>query len=345
MANVIRVTGAWIQLLCDWLDAEDLPAPELRAALARWAAEDNVPVPVWRDLLERGVALRPGRAAPGLAIGALVQPRHVGVLGYVALASANLGEAMQAYLRYERLFYGAELAELLVEGDDVEIRWQREGGAGLGPLGDAVAIAALVTFLRRQVDAAPSPTLVGFPGPWPSLAERAAYEEFFGCPVVFDCGYTRLRFPVRYLGLANPHRDPGLRALMDRQAEALLAALPDSGPFDRALQQLLPRLLHDGQATLPRAARELHLSPRSLQRRLDERGLTWQQLLNNTREQLARQYLADRSLSIGDIALLLGFSEQSAFTRAFSRWTGETPARWRRAQQAAAAQAAGEEEK
>lgn len=330
MANVIRVTGAWTGLLADWLDQEGLPAPELRAALARWGAEDNVPLDVWRDLLERGVALRPQAVAPGLAIGAMVQPRHVGVLAYVALASATLAEALQAYLRYERLFYGADLAEVAVLGTDAEIRWARGGGVGLGQLGDAVGIAALVTLLRRQMEDAPAPARIGFTGTMPPTAERAAYEQFFGCPVLFGQDFVSVRFPVQLLTLPNPHRDPGLRELLDRQAEALLAALPEASPFDRALQQLLPRLLTEGSATLPRAARELHLSPRSLQRRLDARGLTWQQLLNRTREQLARQYLMDRSLSIGDIALLLGFSEQSAFTRAFQRWTGETPARWRR---------------
>ena len=74
----------------------------------------------------------------------------------------------------------------------------------------------------------------------------------------------------------------------------------------------------------------MHVSVRTLQRRLDARELTWQQLLDRTREQLAHQYLADRSLTLGDIALLLGFSEQSAFNRAFRRWTGQTPARIRR---------------
>jgi AraC-like DNA-binding protein len=334
MANVIRVTGAWTGLLGDWLEAEGLPAPELRTALARWGAEDNVPLEVWRDLLEKAVALRPQQLAPGLAIGALVQPRHVGVLAYVALASATLAEAMQAYLRYERLFYGADLAEVLVLGEEAEIRWERGGGARLGQLGDAVAIAALVTMLRRQMEDAPAPARIAFTGATPPPAERAAYEAFFGCPVLFEQAFVSVRFPVFVLTLPNPHRDPGLRALLDRQAEALLAALPEASPFDRALQQLMPRLLTEGCATLPRAARELHLSPRSLQRRLDARGLTWHQLLNDTREQLARQYLADRSLSIGDIALLVGFSEQSAFTRAFQRWTGETPARWRRAHSA-----------
>ena len=87
MASVIRVTGAWTQLLADWLDHENLPAPDIRAALARWAPDDIVPIPVWRALLERATALRPLLPAPGLAIGAQVHQRHVGVLGYVVLAA------------------------------------------------------------------------------------------------------------------------------------------------------------------------------------------------------------------------------------------------------------------
>mgnify|MGYP001273015853 CR=1 FL=1 len=330
MASVIRVTGAWTQLLADWLDSEHLLAPDIRAVLARWAPDDIVPLAVWQDLLERATALRPQLPAPGLAIGAMVQPRHVGVMGYVVLASSNLGEALLAYQRYERLFYGADLAEISMEGGDVEIRWERSS-ASMGQLMDSVGIASLITFLRRQVDNAPPPSLITFINSSPDTPEeRAAYESFFCCPVRFDDGYTRVRFPVSYLSIAMPHSDPGLRALLDRQAEALLLALPDSDAFDRALQQVMLRLLPENNATLQRAADALHVSLRTLQRRLDKRDLTWQQLLDRTREQLARQYLADRSLMLGDIALLLGFSEQSAFNRAFKRWTGQTPARLRK---------------
>ena len=137
MASIIRVTGAWTQLLADWLDSEHLPAPDIRGALARWAADDIVPIPVWRELLMRATALRPQLRAPGLAIGAMVQPRHVGVMGYVVLASTNLGEAMLAYQRYERLFYGADLAEVSMDGRDVEIRWKRSS-ADMGQLVDLI---------------------------------------------------------------------------------------------------------------------------------------------------------------------------------------------------------------
>jgi AraC-like DNA-binding protein len=150
--------------------------------------------------------------------------------------------------------------------------------------------------------------------------------------VRFNDSHTRVQFPLSYLERLMPHSDPGLRTILRRQADALLSALPDSDTYDRALQQHLLKLLTEGKATLPRMARALNVSVRTLQRRLEGRNLSWQQVLDRTREALARQYLADPALSLGDIALLLGFSEQSAFTRAFGRWTGQSPAHWRRQQ-------------
>lgn len=328
MANPIRVTGAWVQLLTDWLDQQRLAAPELRTLLTSRAPDDIVPTPLWRDWLTRALALVPHTVAPALGVGALVQPRHVGVLGYLVASVGNLGEAMLAYRRYERLFYGVDFAQTAVTSNEAEIRWP-PSDPPLGHLADSVAIAALVTFLRRQIDPAPPPLGVSFVNPPVGRIEHAAYEAFFGCSVRFGDSHTRVRFPAAYLTLPMRHADPELRALLDRQAQALLLALPQSDDLDRALQQVMLRLLPDGAVTLPRAARELHLSVRTLQRRLDRRGMSWQQLLDQTRAELAREYLRDRSLSLGDIALLLGFSEQSAFNRAFRRWTGSTPRRMR----------------
>ena len=88
-------------------------------------------------------------------------------------------------------------------------------------------------------------------------------------------------------------------------------------------------MLPDGEVSVDKVATAMHQSTRTLQRRLAERNLTWQHMLDNTRMQLARQYLNDRALSVAEIAVLLGFSEQSAFTRAFKRWTGQTPLSFR----------------
>ncbi len=332
MARVIRVTGAWTGLLSDWLDREGLDAGPLRMALARWASRDNVPVPVWREMLAQGLALVPDRVAPELGVGACVLPGHVGVLGYLVLASDTLGEAMLAYQRYETLFYGASLAEIEVVGDQAEMRWPSSDNE-LGQQADGVAIAALVTFMRRQIDQPPPPSAVSFLEKVDAQTAQA-YEAFFGCPVTWNDSHVRVRFPLHYLGLPMPRRDPTLRELLDRQARALLRALPESSGHssntDRQLQQVLLKLLADGEPTLARAASAMHMSPRTLQRRLARHQLSWQQWLDRSREQLARQYLADPSLTLTDIALLLGFSEQSAFTRAYRRWSGNSPGRERR---------------
>lgn len=322
--SMMRVTGAWVQLLADWLDHERLHAPELRAAIVAHANADAVPIARWQNWLERAVALCPQRIAPALDIGARVAPRHVGVLGYLVASAGTLGEAVAAYRRYERLFYGVDIVQTIVHRDEIELCWP-PSDPPLGHLADSVAIAALVSFLRRQLDAAPAPTRIAFIHPPVAAHEQAAYEAFFGCPVLFGDRHTRVCFPAAYLALPMRQADPQLRDLLDRQAQALLQALPDPDPFDRALRNVLLRLLPEGAATLPRAARELHTSVRSVQRRLAARDLSWQQVLDQTRARLAHDYLHDRALSLGDIALLLGYSEQSAFTRAFRRWTGTTP--------------------
>lgn len=328
MATAMRVTGAWAQLLTDWLDMENLPAPQLRAILDSRTPADVVPLTLWRSLLRQAIALRPERLAPGLEIGALIQPRHVGMLGYLILTCRTLGEAMLAYQRYESLFYGQDIVEVVQSGDRVLARWP--GKDSTGELADSVAIAALISFLRRQVTEPPTPTQVSFAFKAPSEKSRDRFTAFFGCPVRFDQPYTCVAFPASVMGIALPHSDPSMRSLLDRQAQAMLLALPDSDNFDRAMQQAMVRLMPEAKATLVHLAAELHISVRTLQRRLAERHLTWRELLDRTREQLARHYLSDESLTLAEIALLLGFSEHSAFSRAYRQWTGTTPARARK---------------
>ena len=325
---MLRVTGAWTGLLRDWLDREGLAAVQIRAALARWSRQESVPVLAWRTLLEQAVTLVPGRTTPELAIGAGVAPAHVGVLGYLVLASDTLGDAVRAYQRYERLFYNLNLVEVVSFDDQVEIRWP-QSTSELGQLSDGAAIAALLTFLQGQLERAPRLTQVGFRHGVDAKA-AAAYEAFFDCPVLFQEPYVRIRFPAAFLKTPMLRRDPVLHQLLDHQAQSLLHALPGDSELELLLQQVLLRIMADGEPTLARMAQAVHMAPRTLQRKLANHGLSWQQWLDRTRQQLAEQYLADHSLSLSDVALLLGFSEQSTFTRAWRRWTGVSPGRWRR---------------
>lgn len=325
MSFLIRVTGAWTRLLTDWLDRESLDARRLRAAVNAHAVNDAVPMVAWAGMLDEATALRPERPALGLDIGAGVAARHVGALGYLVMACDTLGDAMAAYQRYERLFYGAGIAQVQPTGMDVSLSWPPGGG---GALADEVAIAALVSFMRQQVDEQVSPTQVHFMHT-ASFDRQAACEQFFRCPVRFDQPRTLVSIPLPLLGLPLSKRDPMLKDLLELQAQALMDALPEPNAFDQSVQQLLARLLPEGQISVDKVAASLHQSTRTLQRRLADSGLSWQQMLDRTREQLACGYLQDHGLSLAEIALLLGYSEQSAFTRSFKRWTGLTPRAFR----------------
>lgn len=150
-----------------------------------------------------------------------------------------------------------------------------------------------------------------------AVMRRCVEHVFFGCPVLFEQPRTLVSIPLPLLGLPLSKRDPMLKELLERQAQALLDALPDPNAFDQSVQQLLARLLPEGQVSVDKVAASLHQSTRTLQRRLADSGLSWQELLDRTREQLACGYLRDHGLSLAEIALLLGYSEQSAFTRSF----------------------------
>lgn len=329
MSAIMRVTGAWTGLALDWLQQQDVDAPELMKTLMQCRTLETVPLPVWRHILAECVRLSPESVAVELAIGAYVQPEHVGKLGYLILASETLGDAMFAYQRYESVFYGVNLVQLHVRDQQVDIRWpQSEDGPG--PIADGAAISALVTFIKRQLLDSPSPSHIAFCGT-ASLAKQRAYEAFFNCPVLFEQAEVSVHFPLNVLHSPMPQRDPALRSLLDRQVQALMRALPMTTGFESRLQQTLLKLLVEGEPTLQRAAHAMNLSSRTLQRRLQAHQLTWQQWLDLSREQLAMDYLTNLSLSLSDIALLLGFSEQSAFTRAYRRWTGQSPGQYRRA--------------
>lgn len=322
----IQVNGAYVRVLLDWLDRYHVSAPTLRAAVARLAPGDQVPLSQWRALLIRAEAANPGDGR-GLEIGACVGTEHVGVLGYLVLASDNLGQALYAYQRFEALFYGVQLAEIKLNEQVAEIGWPILGGASFGLLMDETAIAALVSFMRKLVPNAPSPSDVAFSSAPPDHPE--IYDDFFGCPVTFNAPYVRVRFPAEYLGIPLPTANPALRQLLDRQAAALSSALPDDDPFAFQVQHVMLRLLPDASVSLATVADALAMSVRTLQRRLGESGQPFQVLLDRTRQELAQSYLQDPSLSMIEITLLLGFAEQSSLNRAFKQWTGLSPGKWR----------------
>jgi len=247
---------------------------------------------------------------------------HFGVLGYLILACANLGEALALLTRYARLLNDHFVMTTHIEDDVLILIWDFSDLNDL--LFYELGLAAMMQFTNHLIGISASTLEVQLRSPRPQ--NPAYYEEFYGCPVYFDQKDMVIRLPVQLLAIPVRQPDRVLLDLLSKQADQALAALPQQhGEWAQKVRQEIVRLCHEDSPTLAKVAHQFYVTPRTLQRHLNDEGSNFQLLLDETRQHLAEQYLQDPRLQLTDIADLLGYSDQSALTRAFKRWTGNTP--------------------
>jgi len=150
-----------------------------------------------------------------------------------------------------------------------------------------------------------------------------------GLPVIAAQGQFALVFDESSLAVPIVHADARLLDLLQRYADGLLAERAHKDDIVARARRWILQYLHTGEVAVAQLASGLGMSNRTLGRRLAEEGFTPARLIAQLRQELARNYLADRAVPLGRITYLLGYSDLSAFTRAFRRWTGRTPSEWR----------------
>ncbi|NCT81817.1 MAG: AraC family transcriptional regulator [Comamonadaceae bacterium] len=267
----------------------------------------------------------------GLHAAEAIRPGAFDVLDYAVRTAPDLRTALQRLARYNRLVHDLAGFEIVPHGDAVRIE-HRFGGSAIRPCRQAAefTLASLVV-VASQMGGQPVPaSAVEFAHPLGG--EPAAYRSVFGVTPRFDAPVSCLVLAARVLDRPVPAADPALSRIVTAHAEQLLAAHP---PVQESIAAQVRRQLAEniakGPMTLNLVARRLHLSERSLQRRLDDEGTCFADLVDQVRRELALRYIADERLALGEVAYLLGFAEPSPFHRAFKRWTGTTPAAARRA--------------
>lgn len=295
------------------------------AAIEQADARGRMPIADWVAMFDAAIAATGDPDLP-LKVGEAIKPRHYGVLGYVAMSCATLGEAVERLQKYERLVGEISSSRLERRGDRARLLWRSPHADNPPPALSQSSLAGWVTYARWLLGREDLVCAASFQFPAP--ARRAEYERIFRSAPRFGAGHAGLEFPASHLELPIVQADAELRRLMDARAEAELRELQAEPAWLLRLREALARNL-SGRVSLVEAARALAMSSRTLQRRLDEAGLGFQDVLDGVRRLHAERYLADPALSLTEIAFLLGYSEHSAFTRAFRRWTGRTPAQFR----------------
>lgn len=306
------------------LDAAALGFETLLKKIASGEPRSRIPIAQWAQLLDRAIATTCDPNLP-LKLGASLRPHHSGLIGVAALCCSRLSEAIDLLIRYERIVDDANQTQIVRSGDLIELRWL--------PLADEItpafmqmSLANWVTQARRLTERDDLVFEAHFAFPKP--ARISAYSALFKS-TKFRAPVTKLVAAATYLQLPIPSGNRGaLDAILSR-ADAELQTLQDESEFTRNLKLHIATSFGQGVTDLEQISANLGLSPRSVQLRLTSEGLSYRQVLDSVRLGLAEHYLRNASLSLSDIAFLLGYSEQSNFQHAFKRWTGTTPKHYR----------------
>ena len=280
----------------------------------------------------------------GLELGKRFTPEFSGIVGYLSLSAVNLKEAATYFEHFHQLLAGGTGAKIERKGDVICCQWL-PAYCSANKDSDETLISALVSFARLVTgNNHLSPSKIGFMHNQP--LDISQYNEFFCCEVTFNCSALFIEVPMALGDILSTTSNPTLGAILQQQAQSMLDVIPspssdmitnirqyiiDSLSSHTSSSPASPKTVQEHtqtptyELTQDNVAIHLGISSRTLHRKLAEKNIRYSTLLQEVRYQLAKQYLDEGELSISAVAHILGYSEQSAFTRAFKSWSGMTP--------------------
>jgi AraC-like DNA-binding protein len=263
----------------------------------------------------------------GLHMGEYAEAGSWSIIGYVMMNCRTLGEAFEKSGRYSRIIGNLIEARAEIRLTRIHVVFYTPPHAPeMSRHCFESTFSSSVRMMRNLSGMPLSPLEVGFIYPQP--VSTAEYQRVFGCPVRFNQkdNYMNLdwgivNIPVR---LANP----ALLEPFEKYAQDFLAEMDRKAEHTRAVTRILLSRLDDDSLSIDKVAREMSVSVRTLQKRLEDEGVVFSDLLKDVRQRLAKQYLRE-NYSVEQITYLLGFSEPSVFRKAFKKWAGVTPKEFR----------------
>ena len=321
----------WVKGIAETLEAAGLDIPalfeEAELELAALSDADARFPTEGISRLWQLAATRSGNPAIGLTNSSAVKPGSFDVVAYAMMSSPNLLGILERAVRYVDILSHA--ATLTIADDREGHRLILELFGGKYPVPrqrfeyDLMTILSFCRWVTNR-DLRPLAFELRFPPP----ADLQSYQDAFKCPLRFNAPVNALLFAPTDVTLSLPTANAQLVGVHERIASEHLQRLDHAQTCHRT-RAVIIRHLQDGEPRRPKIAAVLGMSERTLQRRLTAEGTSFQLLLDDTRRELARHYLGQKTVSLADIAYLLGFSDQSSFFRASRRWFGSSPRDYR----------------
>lgn len=270
---------------------------------------------------------------PGFAIrvGQQMKLEDYGVLGLSWKTCSWVGEIFERSKRYFRLLSNTFIWDIKDEGAYADVHLIRNPHRRGMELSTEASLSATIVVMEALAEKKVTPVQVSFKHSAPS--NLASYHQAFNCPILFNQPHYSIRFESAQLKQATAKADASINRYLLKQVDEKTKGIKIAGnAFIRDVEELIADGLATGIPSVESTSKLLAMSSRTFTRRLAEAGVTYRDLIRKKQETIAKALLEDPSKSIGDIAYLTGFSEQSAFNRAFKRWTGSSPSDFRKQQ-------------
>jgi AraC-like DNA-binding protein len=267
----------------------------------------------------------------GVRVGQQMQIEDYGVLGLSWRTCSRVGEIFERSERYFKLLSNTFEWSIREENGISHVLLNREAHRRGMELSTEASLSATVVVLQAMSEQNITPVQVAFKHQPPE--NLSSFNIAFKCPVLFGQPHYAISYKTADLQLRTAKADQSINTYLLKQVDEKTKGIKIPGSkFVRDVESLIEDGLPTGIPGIGEISDLLAMSNRTLTRRLSEAGVTYRDLIKRTQERIARQMLSDDAHSIGDIAFLTGFSDQSAFNRAFKKWTGKTPSDFRRNQ-------------
>jgi AraC-like DNA-binding protein len=289
----------------------------------------RIPVAAYQALIAAGIE---ATGDTSLLLRHVLESRleTMSIVGQIMHSSTSFPHSLGQLNRYARL-----MADVPIPGGRDRFQLSREGGAlwlldhrpcDGSWMATEASFARFVSEFRRSAPEHPFELALEVSYAPPPHADR--YPELFRVPTTFGAARNALRIDPVWLDAEFDGGKDYVFGLFTRHADGLLEELATTGTVRAAVEARMLAELHEGGLSMDRLARDLGMSRQTLYRRLKDEGVTFAEVHDDLRRRMAMDYLSARKVSVGETAYLLGFSEASAFVRAFRRWTGASPTAW-----------------
>jgi AraC-like DNA-binding protein len=317
----VRACLPFFQLLVQ----RGLLPPSFLESFEKTRPDDRIALRAALGMLENGVALS---GDPDLGLHAALNLRiDTPLLEYVSVSCSTMREALETFGRYVMLVNDALDVRLECTGSRAQLEFRSRV-----PLGRAAVDFQMASFHLARLRWEPThldrrQEELCFPHPKP--ADTQVYRRVFGAAELrFAAPFAGLVFPAHWLDRPMFSADETLHALLVRTVEEQVTDLPSRLALTQRVRALLREAVARGDGSAEYVARHLHMSRRTLSRRLEQEGTSFKLLLDQTRCGFAMRYLRFEQLPVNEVAVRLGYSETASFYKAFRRWFGTTPGRY-----------------